>query len=318
MSSTRRDLLFAAFGAWLAGSWRAALAGDGNVSIPPGTPGNFSYIYGDPAHRKAFSQFLENVFHLYPVGPLHERIREATARGGPDRAVYAEVQGVLPELKPFLADLTLSLPALRRQKEVMADQTVELLGDRARYDGYLEFGSTGRYLDALEERLGIAGECFTVAPLPPSYSPPDMLDRGQVFKAGQFLPLDDYRTDLRAVAEGSIDLVTVYIGFHHCPVALREQFLGGIRRVLRPRGAMIVRDHDAVDERMWRMVALAHDVFNMGTMETWSYNERELRNFYSLADLDRMLAKAGFRTDGRRLLQAGDPTRNTLMLYRKA
>jgi isopenicillin N synthase-like dioxygenase len=110
----------------------------------------------------------------------------------------------------------------------------------------------------------------------------------------------------------------VYIGFHHCPVDLRNEFFASIRDVMKPDGYLIVRDHDVRDETMWHMVALAHDVFNLGTEESWAYNERELRRFYSLATLDKMLNKAGFATDGRRLLQDGDPTLNTLMLYRKS
>ncbi|MFL6551433.1 MAG: class I SAM-dependent methyltransferase, partial [Povalibacter sp.] len=115
-----------------------------------------------------------------------------------------------------------------------------------------------------------------------------------------------------------VDLVTVYIGFHHCPVPLREEFLGRIRDVLRPGGVVIVRDHNVTDEPMRRMVALAHDVFNMGTKETWQYNDHELRNFYSLATLDRMMHAAGFKAEGQRLLQTGDPTLNTLLKYTRA
>ena len=88
--------------------------------------------------------------------------------------------------------------------------------------------------------------------------------------------------------------------------------------VLRPGGALVVRDHHAHDERMWRTVALAHDVFNMGTHETWEYNERERRHFYPLETLHELLTNAGLRSNGRRLLQSGDPTLNTLMLYTKA
>jgi len=131
-------------------------------------------------------------------------------------------------------------------------------------------------------------------------------------------PLADYRPEIAAhIPRGSIDLATVFIGFHHCPVELREEFIGGIRDVLRPGGALVVRDHHAHDEHMWRMVALAHDVFNMGTNETWEYNQRERRNFYPLETLHELLTRAGFRSDGRRLLQDGDPTLNTLLLYTK-
>lgn len=83
-------------------------------------------------------------------------------------------------------------------------------------------------------------------------------------------------------------------------------------------GRLIVGDHDVHDQNMWQLIALAHDVFNMGTKESWQFNRDERRLFYSLETLDEMLVAAGFKTDGRRLLQEGDPTPNTLMLYTKA
>ena len=99
---------------------------------------------------------------------------------------------------------------------------------------------------------------------------------------------------------------------------IREEFITSIRDVLKPDANMILRDHNVHDETMWRMVALARDVFNMGNNESWQYNENELREFYSLETLDDMLRKYGFRSDGAKLYQDGDPTLNALMLYRKA
>lgn len=60
---------------------------------------------------------------------------------------------------------------------------------------------------------------------------------------------------------------TLYIGFHHCQLELRETFLGSIRDVMKLDGYLylIVRDHNVHNQKMLKMVALAHDVFNMGT-----------------------------------------------------
>ena len=91
-----------------------------------------------------------------------------------------------------------------------------------------------------------------------------------------------------------------------------------LHRALRPGGRMIVRDHNVDSPRMNRMVALAHDVFNLGLGTGWSVNQTEIRRFTSLEQLDGQLAKAGFRRDPRALFQPGDPTRNALMMYAKA
>jgi SAM-dependent methyltransferase len=309
MNSSRRELLQAVALILSASPARSLLANETAA-------GNFAYIYSDPAVREQFKTFLVNVFHLYPQDDLHALILQAVEQGRTDEDVYRQVQAQLGDIKPFLGDLRYSLPTLAKQKRVLADQTLALLDDERRYDGYLELGSNGRFLDALEERLDIEGDCFTMAERAPTRSAIDIVDRGQIRKAGAFISLADYRPALaRHVPANSVDLVTVYIGFHHCPVDLRGEFLGSIRQVLRPGGVLIVRDHNVHNEKMRRMVALAHDVFNMGTQETWAYNEAERRNFYSLAELDRMLAAAGFKAGGRRLLQKGDPTLNTLMRY---
>src|SRR5262245_27076678 len=316
MNTGRRDVLRAAALALGRAPLRSLYAQTGGNST---TGGNFNYIYADHTSREEFKNFLVNVFHLYPEDDLHRLIEEAVAAGASDEGVYRAVQGQVDDIKPLLADLTYSLPTLSKQKEVLADQTVQLVGTERRIEGYLEVGSNGRFLDSLEERLDVVGDSFTISDRAPTYSIVDVLDRGQIFKTGSFVALADYRPQIGAqIPRASIDLATVFIGFHHCPIELREEFIGGIRDVLRPGGALVVRDHHAHDERMWRMVALAHDVFNMGTQETWEYNERERRNFYPLETLHDLLTRAGFRSDGRQLLQDGDPTLNTLLLYTKA
>lgn len=286
---------------------------------PVSAPGNFSYVYNNATMREEFKKFLVNVFHLFPEDDLHDRIHQAVKQGLNDEQVYRQVQSVLGDVKPFLGEVRYSLPTLAKQKRVLGDQTRTLIDADQRYEGYLEIGSNGRFLDSLEERLDIEGPCFSMAERAPTDSPVDIIDRGQLRKAGEFIPLNNYRPALaRYVPAQSVDMVTVYIGFHHCPMDLRQEFLGQIRDVLRPGGVLIVRDHNASNEYMQRMVALAHDVFNMGTQETWKYNHDELRNFYSLATLDKMMTAAGFKAEGKRLLQSGDPTLNTLMKFKRA
>lgn len=289
------------------------------LNVKPKVLGNFSYIYGNEALRKDFYNFLVNVFHLYPEDKIHALISSVTQEKLYDQDIYVRVQEGLPDIKPLLGDLTYALPALAKQKKVMAKQTKELLGERDNFEGYLELGSSGRYLDQLEENVRIDGDAFFLSDFESTYSPVDMVDRGQLLKAGKDLELNNYKPDLsKHIGGKSIDLVTVYIGFHHCPVDQREAFITSIRDVMADDGVMILRDHNAHDEKMAKMVALAHDVFNMGTDETWEYNEAELRNFYSLAEMDKMLNKFGFKSDGRQLYQEGDPTKNALMIYQKA
>lgn len=312
MAGTRRDILRSMAGLLLLAA-TPALAAALKVERQ-----NFRHVYGNPKLRQAFFDFLVNVFHLYPEADLDSLIARCVASGADDHQVYTECQRSLGDISPFLADLRLSVPALAKQKKVIASQTRQLLGQAQRFDGYLEFGSSGRYLDALEEGLQLEGPRYFVNEVQAGYGPADIVDRGQVTRAGTTFLLNQYQPGLsRQIAPSSLDLVTVYIGFHHCPVQLRDAFLQDIRQVMRPGAWLVVRDHQVDSQDMWHMVALAHDVFNMGTRQSWAYNNAERRNFYSLEFLDGMLRRNGFRGDGRRLYQAGDPTHNALMLYRK-
>ncbi|MBW2939818.1 class I SAM-dependent methyltransferase [Zhongshania aquimaris] len=292
-------------------------------SVPPllidSFGGNFSYIYRNTELREQFFNFLVNVFRLYPEHELHALIQSFAESYSADENVYKQLQQNIGNIKPFLSELTFALPALNKQKLTMRAQTCELLDTNRRYEGYLEIGSSGRYVDALEEDLNIVGERFFLAEQTATYSLSDMIDRGQIMKAGTHIPLANYASMLGdSIPSNSLDLVTVYIGFHHCPLALREQFISDIRDAMKPGAYLIVRDHDAHNEDMQAIVGLAHDVFNMGTDESWDYNANELRNFYSLRFLDEWLSSSGFRGSGEKLYQSGDPTHNALMVYQKA
>ena len=280
--------------------------------------GNFAFIYRNPQLREVFFDFLVNVFHLYPEQQLQQLIQAAAETYNNDQEVYQNLQGKLGDIKPFLAELTFALPALNKQKATMAAQTLQLLDNSRRYEGYLEIGSTGRYIDALEDDFNIVGERYFMAEKMPSYSLADMIDRNQIWQAGTTIPLADYRPVIvGTIANNSLDLVTVFIGLHHCPTPLRAEFLSAIRDAMKPGAYMVIRDHDARNTKMRAVVGLAHDVFNMGTEESWEYNAKELRHFYSLSFLDNWLSNSGFVGDGRKLYQAGDPTHNALMIYRK-
>ena len=319
MVNTRRQFLRALGLAMTCVPFKALLAKSSTLATRQDFgDSNFRYIYGREDYKFHFHEFLTNVFHLFPEDDLHQLISEASDKFNSDEEIYKYLQGNMETIQPFLAAFTYAIPALKKQKRVMARQTHSLLPEKRHYDGYLEVGSTGRYLDSLEDVLNIKGDVFYLSEKAPTYSFEDMIDRGQVFKGGEFISLNNYVSNLtQTVPKNSIELATVYIGFHHVPVELREEFITSIHDVMKPGASLILRDHNAHDEKMHKMVALAHDVFNMGTNETWNYNSQELRNFYSLETLDKMLQNYGFRSRGEQIYQEGDPTLNALMHYKK-
>lgn len=279
---------------------------------------NFKEIYSNYELKGEFFKFFKNVFNLYPEKEIHRLISEATKNKADDQGIYKEVQSKLDEITPMFSSFRYSLPALTKQKDEMARQTVELLGKGGTYNGYLEIGSSGRYLDYLEEEVTIKGERYYADGKEPGYRVTEMIDRGQIAIGATYIPMADYRTLYADIIPNeSLDLVTIYIGFHHCPLDLRVPFISSVRDTLRVGGKLILRDHDCDSDEQKTLVALAHDVFNMGTNESWEYNDNEIRNFYSLNFICEFVEKIGFTFDKRTLFQEGDPTKNALMLFTK-
>ena len=280
--------------------------------------GNFRYIYSDPALRSEFLDFLTNVFHLYPEQELHETLARLATSIDTDRQVYEALQEEMEDLSPFLGAFRYAIPALRKQKRIMAAQTLILVDPETTYDGHLEIGSTGRYIGILEDRLKITGDVFLLHTQEAGFGPEDIVDRGQLARIGTHIDMGNYSTEFaNIIPRNSLDMVTVFIGFHHCPLETREAFISSVRDVMRPGGTLILRDHDCHDEDSWRMAALAHDTFNAGTHETWQYNADELRNFYSMRFIIDFVEGTGFRNNNQLLFQPGDPTRNGLTAFKK-
>lgn len=326
---------FLKLAAWFAATWFAGRAFPMDGSPAPlktaaGSAGeqnlhalqdssNFKAVYGDAELRAAFLLFLRNVYHLYPEQRFHDLIGEMTAGGRSDREVYLAAQQRLPSIKPLLSDFTYALPALAKQKAEMARQTQALLGARPAVDGYMEIGTTGRYVAGLAKRVALRGDVVLLHTDAPRFTPTDIVERGGLARPGRFVQLGDYAPVPRTeVADASLDVVSNFIGFHHSPLDRLDGFVRSLHRVLRPGGTLVVRDHDVDSPRMNRIVALAHDVFNMGLGAPWPANQAKLRHFTSLAQLTAYLEARGFRRDPRALYQDGDPTRNALLAFVRA
>jgi SAM-dependent methyltransferase len=312
----RRDWI-AGLGALLATPLNSRVWADDPVSITRNI-GNFRYIYASPTLKSEFLDFLTNVFHLYPEHDLHDSLARLAVSNDTDQQVYEALQQEMGDLSPFLGAFRYAIPALRKQKQIIASQTLMLIDPNARYDGHLEIGSTGRYIGILEDQLDITGEVFLLHTQEAGYGPEDIVDRGQLPKIGTHIDMGNYSTEFaNIIPHNSLDMVTVYIGFHHCPIETRKEFITAVRDVIRPGGTLILRDHDCFDEDSWRMAALAHDTFNAGIDETWQFNADELRNFYSMRFIIDYVEDIGFRNNNQLLYQPGDPTRNGLTAFKK-
>lgn len=278
----------------------------------------FHSVFSEVKWHDGFYRFLQNIFRLYPEDRFHTLIKEACVLHQSDEAIYRHVQQKLPTIKPMLADFSYALPSLKKQKQEMMRQTLGLLGDKRDIDGYVEIGTTGRYVSTLRKHLRFRGPMILLHDVPPSNSPVDIIERGQLGKLGTWVSLENYAPISSTIADNSMDLVTCYVGLHHMEPEKLAPFLRSIHRILRPGGIFIVRDHDVSSPEMNAFVSLAHTVFNAGLGASWDVNQQELRFFASVKDWVQRLESAGFQDTGYRLLQANDPSDNVLMAFRKS
>jgi hypothetical protein len=281
---------------------------------------NFKKIYEDKNLRNAFLTFLKNVYSIYPPDEFHRMIVEITKKNETDEKIYLALQKRLPELKSLLSPVTRELPALHHQKDEMAGQITKLLKDTKKADGYMEIGTTGRYIHSVKQAVGIKNKTYLLhTERPQFFSLTDIVERGQLRSIGKFIDMGPYKEIANEdVPNQSLDLITNFIGFHHAPVEQRDAFIASVSKKLRSGGRLLLRDHDVDSDSMRYIVALAHDVFNAGLNVSWDVNLNEIRNFTSVPQIEEALNNAGLIRVGDKLLQTGDPTQNTMMLFVKA
>ncbi|EMY79281.1 methyltransferase domain protein [Leptospira weilii serovar Ranarum str. ICFT] len=287
--------------------------------LSPNENSNFRNVYLDPKLREEFFLFLKNVYHLYPEENFHKLIFELSKSRQTDREIYESILKEIPQIKPFAGIITYALPALKKQKIEISKEVVDLLGEGSRFNGYLEIGTTGRYVGNLKKKIRLEGAVFVLNDLEPKYSPEDLVERGRVSKVGTFVPLGDYDPiGEGSIASESLDLVTNFIGFHHSPSKRLDSFIGSIARVLKPGGKLVLRDHNVDSKEMNSIVALAHDVYNAGLEIPWKETSAQIRNFTSVAEIEERVSRFGLKPLGKYVLQKGDPTKNTLMAFVKS
>jgi len=278
----------------------------------------FKAVFNDVKWSDNFYRFLQVIFHLYPEDKFHQLIKEETATCKTDEEIYKSIQSKLKSIKPFLSELTYALPALQKQKKEIVGQTLQLLGDVKQINGYVEIGSTGRYISRLKKEVKVLGPIYLINDLAPTNSPADIMERGQLRKLGSFVDIKGYKSlDSSVIPDGSVDVVSCYIGLHHCPIGSLDGFLKSVNRILRPGGSFIIRDHNVKTPEMATFVSLVHTVFNVGLNETWEFETKDFKNFKSADEWAAIIEKAGFKDAGKRILQDKDPSDNTLMLFTK-
>jgi SAM-dependent methyltransferase len=280
----------------------------------------FKTVFSNTLWSDKFYRFLQVIFHLYPEDKFHHLIATESKQesNDNDEKIYKAVQGNLPKIKPFLSELTLALPALKKQKKEMSNQVLQLLGNKTDVNGYLEIGSTGRYISELRNHISLSGDIFLTNDIVTDYSIADIMERGQIRKIGKFFSLNSYQPiSPNQIADESIDLITCHIGLHHCPLELLDGYIKSLHRVLRKGGMFIMRDHDVNTPEMATFVSLVHTVFNLGLNVSWETDSSEFICFKSIDEWSKLISNYGFKDSGVRILQDKDPSDNTLISFTK-
>lgn len=221
----------------------------------------------------------------------------------------------MSSIKPFLSEFTFALPALKTQKKVMGDQTMRILNNPKEINGYLEIGSTGRYISHLKKLTKVTGQIYLQNDIAPGNGIGDLFERGQLGKIGKFFDLDYNPIDENMIPSESLDVVTCFIGLHHCPEEKLEGYIKSIHRILKPGGVFVLRDHDCAMVGMTTFASLVHTVFNLGLKESWEFNEKEYRSFKPIEEWCQIVEQHGFTDTKERILQDKDPSLNTLVSF---
>lgn len=209
---------------------------------------------------------------------------------------------------------------LKFQQKLLAQQIKQLVPFRS-INGYVEIGSPCRYVDYLKDSYTMTGKSYTI-----NYntSITDILEskschiQTQLNPYDTFIPLNDYEPISDTVVDESIDMVVCTIGLHHIPTNKIDPFIASIKRILRPGGVFILRDHDAHDQTIVELADSAHSIFNAAFDNiSFEENEQEFRNFQPLSYWKKLLTQSGFQINPLEILQEGDTTLNTMICCEK-
>lgn len=301
--------------------WNTYYPSDKKVEVGTTVMDGESEFKGIMSHDKwadKLYHFLQTVFNLYPEDKMFTLIKEACAQCENDEEIYRYIGQHLSSIKPRSQLWNYILPAIATQKQELARQTLQLLGERSSFKGYAEIGSTGFYVSELRKHCSITGGVYMMDYITPSYSPADILKRGRIRKFGQFADINNYAPIAQEfIADGACELVTCYIGLHHCPPKKLDAYLASIARITAKGGYVILRDHEVTTPGMDRFVSLIHTVFNAGTGESWETNQQELRFFNTTEHWSQAMQRHGFEESKGRLTQMNDPSDNILMAFRR-
>lgn len=220
--------------------------------------------------------------------------------------------------RSFFTNTVKGLGVLKTQKTELVDETINLMKKLGKKDvnGYMAIGDCGRYVNGIKKGLRVSGPTYIVHDNQSFIQ--DSVERGSIFQRGKFININynDVTADfLKDVKDQSMELITLYIGLHHFTPQNLDRFLKEVRRVLKPNGVFILRDHNATED-IKPLLVFAHTYFNALTGVSWEDNKKEVRNFTTIRQLREQLYEYGLIDSMYYEKQLHDPTENFLMAFK--
>lgn len=263
---------------------------------------SYAKTFASPVLREKLVLFLENVFRVESPRVAYSLIAQCvwSPRNIDDFMVFRELcQRLRSRSMQTLLKLRNGYRQLRQLQQQVTDLSEQLeeilaeLGVRRRrvIRDVLTMGDPGRLVLPLKRMLGVKGRVWVVHDKERGFT--DAVERGSLGSVGRFVPIDYDNVAELPIPSNSVDLVTLSMGLHHFHQDQLSTVLAIIRRVLRPGGIFIVREHDARPDLL-PICDLAHSVFNavMGVSE--EEEQREIRAFRPILEWRDVLTRAGF------------------------
>lgn len=256
-------------------------------------------------------------FAMYVFNMANPQDTIGLLNGATEKDIYDKLANFVNS-RSFMANISSSLGVLKTQKNELVSETINLLKKIGKTNiggSYVAIGDCGRYVKGIKKGLHIAGPTYVVHDK--QNFAQDSVERGSLMARGEFVNIDYDNVSpdfLQTLQDESAELVTLYIGLHHFTPDNLDRFLKEVKRVLKPNGVFILRDHNATED-IKPLLSFAHTYFNAMTGVSWDENQKEVRNFTTTKELREKLATYGLIDSGFYEKQLHDPTENFLMAF---
>lgn len=305
--------------------------------FPSATTSHYRAVFQTTSEMKEeFVKFLKTIFFQLDEIKVLKLMEEILADPNKtDEQIYAELLKRINETKktvPILSRLW-SLFVLKTGLGRQADELLKPYRKEA-FHSYMEIYDR-RYANTLRKNVKLPLDKDRVA-----VCDSDKVDfsakilAGSIFSAFPYTkhvclnestcknPLLEPETTYKPIGDEiqntSIDLIGCFGGLHHIPKERVEPFVKSMHSKLKPGGVVLLRDHDACNDKIVAIASVVHSFVNAANGESSAVETKEVREFKSAAFWTRVMEKQGFkRVSAKALILKDDPTQNAMMAFSK-